>query len=332
MLRGNWSNRITSARQLRASCFQSSSLPAPASSWRVSKRSRISRSNSGSFLNHASRNSPYPGSPSRPNQNSRTSSTLVVIGSTSLGTADHRYILRLAGEGPALETGAVSAKHPDLGYDLRDQLPVVEHPHRRVLRDRHRHRARVLGDRGCRHVPAAQPQGDVEAVGDRVYVAGRREHHALIRDHESPVELGELLQGLAHVRVVYALALVGVTEQWVQDHGPGASQDGLGVADDEERPELASLPSCAISTASATVCSSTREFTSRLSEQISSNNFSLSCMRTNPSSTFLADRPRSASLQLRLERDFVRTAMRRRESVGSPERGTRGRPQRVSPA
>src|SRR5215211_512365 len=127
MLRGNWSSTITSARQLRASCFQSSRLPPAASSWSVSKRSRISRSNSGSFVNHASRNSPYPGSSSRPNQKSRTSSTLVGIGSASLGTADHRYVLRLAGEGLALETGAVAAQHPDLGYDLRDQLPIIEH-------------------------------------------------------------------------------------------------------------------------------------------------------------------------------------------------------------
>src|SRR5215210_308552 len=245
MLRGNWSSTITSARQLRASCFQSSRLPPAASSWSVSKRSRISRSNSGSFVNHASRNSPYPGSFARPNQKSRTSSTLVVMGHTSLGAANHRYILRLAGEGAAFETGAIAAKHPDLGDDLRDQLPIVEHPHRRVLRDRHRHRACLPGDRGCRHVPAAQPQGDVEAVGDRVNVARSREHHALIRDHEGPVELGELLQGLAHVRVVYVLALVGVAEQWVQDHGLGALHDFLGVADDEERPDLASLPSFA---------------------------------------------------------------------------------------
>ncbi len=69
---------------------------------------------------------------------------------------------------------------------------------------------------------AAEPERQVEVVRGGVDVAGRREDHAGVRDHEGAVELGQLLDRLAHVRVVYLLALVGVSLQGVEDQGLGA--------------------------------------------------------------------------------------------------------------
>src|SRR4029453_13679771 len=81
-----------------------------------------------------------------------------------------------------------------------------------------------------------------EVVRDRIEVAGPGDNHALVRDHESPVELGELLYGLAHVRVVQALTLVGGPGQRVQDERPRAPDDLLGVSHHEEGADLAPLP------------------------------------------------------------------------------------------
>jgi len=151
----------------------------------------------------------------------------------------------LSGEGRALELGAVAVEHPDLRDDLRDEFPVVKHPHHRALRDRDRYGVCVPGDGGGGHVPAPETQGDVQVVGGRVYVAGRREDDALVGDHEGPVELGELLEGLANIRIVDALFLVGMASQGVQDQGPGGLQHRVRVADNEEGTDLASLSALA---------------------------------------------------------------------------------------
>src|SRR5215211_7370720 len=74
---------------------------------------------------------------------------------------------------------------------------------------------------------AAKPQWQLQVVRDRVDVASRREDHTLIRYHERPVQLGKLFEHLVQVRVVYALALVGVTVQRIEDHGPGVFEDCL---------------------------------------------------------------------------------------------------------
>src|SRR5215203_3727919 len=79
-------------------------------------------------------------------------------------------------------------------------------------------------------------------VRDRVDVASRREDHTLVRYHKRPVKLGELFESLAHVRVFYALALVGVSVQRIEDHGPRVLEDRLRVAHYEEGADLASLP------------------------------------------------------------------------------------------
>src|SRR5829696_8885237 len=92
---------------------------------------------------------------------------------------------------------------------------------------------------------AAESERQVEAVRGGVYVAGRREHNARVRDQEGAVELGQLLDRLARVRVLYMLIRVGVAQQRVQDHGLRALYDSARVADDEERPDLAPLPSLA---------------------------------------------------------------------------------------
>src|SRR5215218_3938287 len=195
-------------------------------------------SKSGSLRNHSSRKRPYSGSSSLPNQNSRTSPAL-------LGTADDRYVFVAAGEGPALHAAAVALYHPQLGHDLRDQLAVVEHPDHGALRDDHGNRARLLGDGGAGHVAASQPERQVQVVGGGVDVAGRREHHAGVRDQEGAVQLGQLLYGLPHVVVLYLLALVRVPLQRGEDQGFGSLCDLARVADDEERPDLPPLPALA---------------------------------------------------------------------------------------
>jgi hypothetical protein len=62
-------------------------------------------------------------------------------------------------------------------------------------------------------VAAAKSQGYHQVVRDRVDVTSRREDHTLVRYNERPVQLGKLFERLAQVRVVYALALVGVAVQ-----------------------------------------------------------------------------------------------------------------------
>src|SRR3954451_12297920 len=141
-----------------------------------------------------------------------------------------------------IKVRTVSAQQPQLRYDLRDELPVVEHPHRRALRYHNGHGLRSARYGGCGHVAAAEPQRQPQVVGRRVDVACRREDHPLVRYYERPVELGELLERLAHVLVFYALALVGVAVQRIEDHGPRSLEDRLGVTHDEEGSYLASLP------------------------------------------------------------------------------------------
>src|SRR5215218_10253908 len=92
---------------------------------------------------------------------------------------------------------------------------------------------------------AAQPERQVEAVGSGVDVAGGREYHARVRDEEGAVELGQLLDGLPHVGVLYLLVLVGVSLQRVEDQGFGPFHDLGRVADDEERPDLSTLTTLA---------------------------------------------------------------------------------------
>src|SRR5919107_6452253 len=195
-------------------------------------------SKSGSLRNHSSRKRPYSGSSSLPNQNSRTSPAL-------LGTADDRYVFVAAGEGPALHAAAVALYHPQLGHDLRDQLAIVEHPDHGALRDDHGNRARLLGYRSSGHVAAPQPERQVQVVGGGVYVAGRREHHARVRDQKSAVQLGQLLYGLPHVVVFYLLVLIGVALQGVQDQGLRPPHHLARVPDHKERPDLASLAALA---------------------------------------------------------------------------------------
>src|SRR5215212_10803217 len=153
---------------------------------------------------------------------------------------------------------------------LRHELSVVEHPHRRALRDRHGLSSARYGGGG--HVAAAEPQVQLQVLGGRVDVASPRENHTPVRYHERPVELGELFKSLAQVWVFYALALVGVAVQGIEDHGPGVPQDRLRVAHHEEGADLAPLPSRALSTARFTTLLSVLLFTPRLSEQISSSN------------------------------------------------------------
>src|ERR671920_2546983 len=133
-------------------------------------------------------------------------------------------------------------QYPQLRDDLRNKLSVVEHPHRRALRDSHRHGVRSARYRGCGNVAATEPQGQLYVVRDRVDVASRRENHTLIRYHERPVELGELFEHLVQVRVFYALALVGVAVQRIEDHGSRVLEDCLRVAHHEEGADLAPLP------------------------------------------------------------------------------------------
>src|SRR5918997_761374 len=90
----------------------------------------------------------------------------------SFGAAHHGQLVAAAAgrRGETFEVRAVAAEHPELGRYLRDELTVVEDPHHRALRD---------DDAG-------------------------------VRDHERPVELGELFEGLADVRVGDVLGLFGV--------------------------------------------------------------------------------------------------------------------------
>src|SRR5829696_9564843 len=76
-------------------------------------------------------------------------------------------------------------------------------------------------------------------------IRASRDDYALVGEYESPVELGELLDGLAHVRVVQALLLVGMPGQRVQDQGPRVPDDLLGVSHHEERADLAPLSALA---------------------------------------------------------------------------------------
>src|SRR5919112_6830756 len=82
-------------------------------------------------------------------------------------------------------------------------------------------------------------------VGCSVDVASRREHHTIVRYHERPVELGELFEYLAQVRVFYALALVGMAVQRIEDHGSRVLEDCLRVAHHKEGADLASLSALA---------------------------------------------------------------------------------------
>src|SRR5215216_7059314 len=111
----------------------------------------------------------------------------------------------------AIKVRTMPTQYPELRDDLRNKLSVIEHPHRRALRDRHRHGVRSARYRGGSYVAAAKPQWQLQVVRGRVDVASRREDHTLIRYHERPVQLGKLFERLAQVRILYALALVGVT-------------------------------------------------------------------------------------------------------------------------
>src|SRR5215217_1333745 len=120
-------------------------------------------SKAGSLRNHSSRNWPYSGSLSWPNQKSRTSPAL-------LGTADNRDVFVATEERSSIHASRVAVYHPQLGHYLGDQLAVVEHPHHRALRDDHGDRVRLPGDGSACHVTAAQSERQVEAIRGRVYV------------------------------------------------------------------------------------------------------------------------------------------------------------------
>src|SRR5215216_6868037 len=99
-----------------------------------------------------------------------------------------------------MEVRTIPTQYPEFRDNLRDELSVVEHPHRRALRDRHG--VRSARYRGGSNVAATKPQGHLQVVRYRVDIASRREDHTLVRYHERPVQLGELFERLAQVHLL----------------------------------------------------------------------------------------------------------------------------------
>src|SRR6056297_4093870 len=141
----------------------------------------------------------------------------------------------------ATDLRAELAQHPELGHDLRHELAPIEDAHHRALRHDDRHRAGVTADRGGRHVTTAQAQRQLDPLRARGEVAAGSDGDPVARHDEGAVELRELLERLAYVRIDDLLRLVGVTLERVQDQRSRARQHRSVVVDREQRADLASL-------------------------------------------------------------------------------------------
>ena len=69
--------------------------------------------------------------------------------------------------------------------------------------------------------------------------------YAVIADDKRPIELCQLLDGLAHVGVIEVAQLLGVAGQRIEDHRPRLREHRLRIADDEQRADLAAFATLA---------------------------------------------------------------------------------------
>src|SRR5207253_3311098 len=107
--------------------------------------------------------------------------------------------------------------------------------------DGDRHRFRFAADGSGRPVPRPQSFAEGDAFGEYVQIHASRFRHAVPSYEDCPLQLGYVLDLLAHLAVADVALRFAVTPEWIEIDRPGHAQHLARVADHEHRADRLAL-------------------------------------------------------------------------------------------